>query len=116
MSSYKFDLKEEPATVLIEALPHKYFTINDGSGDFVCSLTRQVVLDDQGRRVRKFVAGPKGQVLVPPRIAEELTAVQGPVDRAGGVAPMARIIKTGVDGEADEDEPKPRRRRRAVTR
>jgi len=129
--AYTFDPEKEKPTVLIEILPYRYVRINGK----VHHLVKEVVLDPQGRRVRKFVPRDTGRVWVPPRIAKELTTVQSPGDRRVEGGPIARIIKTGEVGEAEDVEgkeaevveeatveeaetspkpPKPRRRRRAA--
>ena len=123
--AYTFDPEEEKPTVLIEILPYRYVRINGK----IHHLVKEVVLDPQGRRVRKFVPRDTGRVWVPPRIAKELTSVQSPGDRRVEGGPIARIIKTGEAEDAGRKEaevveeataeeaevpPKPRRRRRAA--
>ena len=104
---HRFDPETEPATVLLEANPRRYFTVARVSKEGKVRVRPDGKDDTAMIYLQGSKPGPESRMWVPPRVADDLTAQQ-PSGREGSVPMIARIVgrrtveeaKAGVVPEA----------------
>jgi len=111
MSAYEFSTKDDDANVKIRMLPHRYVRVKRDGKEHLLQLRLDYAANPAtGKREKKWVSVPDGEMWVPDRIAKELT-LASPDGARYGVLPMAEVVETRTSGktrrpaQAGEDGP-----------
>lgn len=106
MAAYRFDPKEEPATMLIQVNPYRYVSIassieKDKRGNFIDDgkmyhPVKKVKMGSDGKNRIVWDYETEGEVWVPPRIGNNL------IVSADGAEPVAKMVATRTEEQAND--------------
>ena len=106
--AYRFDPEQEAATMKIQMNPNRYAKVN-GTDLWVTKHVEKQA-DGKNREVYNFA---NAAMWVPPRVGDMLiNHPEGSVDKAAGLAPMAKMLESRSTEEALAEFKKPAQRTR----